>query len=102
MIANYLNTKNNIQEKFLDKKSIIKFSKIFNKAFKEINDEINESNKTLNILSSNFRFSVNIKNLQEFKKFKSIALIGMGGSILGAEAINNFLEKKIKKKNLFF
>jgi len=102
VIANYLNTKNNIQEKFLDKKSIIKFSKIFNKAFKEINGEINESNKTLNILSSNFRFSVNIKNLQEFKKFKSIALIGMGGSILGAEAINNFLEKKIKKKIYFF
>ena len=40
--------------------------------------------------------------MKRFKKFKTIALIGMGGSILGAEAVNNFLGKKIKKRIYFF
>ena len=34
--------------------------------------------------------------------FKSLAILGMGGSILGTEAIYQFLEKKIKKKVVFF
>ena len=44
-------------------------------------------------------YEVEINN---FKKFKTIALIGMGGSILGAEAIYNFLQEKIKKRIYFF
>ena len=102
MIVNNLYTKNNIQEKYIDKNCIKKFSKNFNKIFEEINNDINDSNKTLNMLSNNFEFSIKIKNLQKFKKYKSIAMIGMGGSILGAEAITKFLEKKIKKKIYFF
>ena len=95
MIVNNLYTKNNIQEKYIDKNCIKKFSKNFNKIFEEINNDINDSNKTLNMLSNNFEFSIKIKNLQKFKKYKSIAMIGMGGSILGAEAITKFLEKNI-------
>ena len=42
------------------------------------------------------------KDLDKFKKFKTISIIGMGGSILGAESIYQFLKDKIKKKNLLF
>ena len=43
-----------------------------------------------------------IKDLKKFDNFKTVVIIGMGGSILGAEAIYNFLSKKIKKKFYFF
>ena len=42
------------------------------------------------------------KYLLNFKKFNEFNLIGMGGSILGSEAIYDFLKKKIKKKVYFF
>ena len=44
----------------------------------------------------------NINDLKRFDKYKNIAVIGMGGSILGLEAIELFLIKKIKKKVHFF
>ena len=40
---------------------------------------------------------LNLK-IYNFKKFKTITVIGMGGSILGSEAIYAFLQSKIKKK----
>ena len=39
--------------------------------------------------------------MKKFEKYNSIVIIGMGGSILGANAIYDFLKEKIKK-NLFF
>ena len=36
-----------------------------------------------------------------FKKFRTIVVIGMGGSILGTKAIYSFLRYKIKKKLIF-
>ena len=75
-------------------------SKEFTKVYKQILLEIENYQKTLNILSKNFK--INIKDLKKFKRFKTIAIIGMGGSILGCEAINSFLKKKIKKKIYFF
>ena len=53
-------------------------------------------------MSKNFKLNFKLNELKKFKKFKTIALIGMGGSILGSEAIYNFLIKKIKKKVYFF
>ena len=93
-----LTFKNNIQKKYIKQK----FLKNFNTVFKNTINEVNNTNKTLNTLNKKFKFNYNIKELNKFKKFKIIALIGMGGSILGAEAINNFLEKKIRKKIYFF
>ena len=98
MIKKNLLTTNNIQKKYLDKNIVKKFHKIF----KIVNSDINKSKDTLNILSKKFKFNFKIKDLEIFKKYNTIALIGMGGSILGAEAINNFLLKKIKKKVYFF
>ena len=97
-----LSLKNSIQKKYIDNKLVKKLSKDFNSVIAEVIKETSGSKKTLNVLNKNFKFNFKIKDLKKFKKFKTIALIGMGGSILGAEAINNFLEKKIKKKIYFF
>ena len=74
------------------------FSKKFEKIYLEIKSEIKNDNKTLHVLSNKFKNNFTTKNLKKFKKFKSIAIIGMGGSILGSEAKYNFLKIKIKKK----
>ena len=102
MIKKKLFLKNNIQKKYLDKNSLKKLSKEYKKIISEVSSEINNTTKTLSVLSDKFKFNFNIKDLSKFKKYKTIALIGMGGSILGAEAINNFLKIKIKKKIYFF
>jgi len=95
-------TKNYIQKKHLYNNSIKKLSKKYKKIIKEINYDVNSLDKTLNVLSDKYEFNFKIKNLKKFKKYKTIAIIGMGGSILGAEAIYSFLKKKIKKKVYFF
>ena len=74
----------------------------FNKLIININKDISNSSKTLNILNTKFKFNFKIKELKRFKKFHTVALIGMGGSILGAAAIYDFLKLKIKKKLYFF
>ncbi len=102
MINNRLFASNNIPKKFLNKNYVKKFKKDFYKVIREVVDETSDSNKTLNILNDNYKFDLKNKNLNKFKKFKKIAIIGMGGSILGVEAIYNFLEKKIKKRVYFF
>ena len=102
MIKNSLFIKNNIQQKHLNNNSLKKLSKEFKKIILNINHDIKNTKKTLHVLNDKFQFNFKIKDLKKFKKFKTIAIIGMGGSILGAEAIYGFLKIKIKKKNLFF
>ena len=102
MIKDNLLLKNNIQSKYLKGNFSKKLSKNFKKIFLEINNDIKNPKKTLNVLGDKFDFNFKIKDLKKFKKFKTLALIGMGGSILGAEAIHNFFKKKIKKKVYFF
>ena len=50
---------------------------------------------------SEYKYSFSKEKLSKYKKFSNIRVIGMGGSILGTEAIYGFLKKKIKK-NLTF
>ena len=92
----------NIQSRYLSKLLLKKFNKKFQSTLSEVDFEINSFQKTLNILNKNFKFNFKLSDLKKFKKFQKIALIGMGGSILGTEAIYNFLQKKIKKKIYFF
>ena len=47
---------------------------------------------------SDIKFDAKYSNL---KKYKTIVIIGMGGSILGTKAIYSFLKHKIKKKLIF-
>ena len=55
----------------------------------------------LKSLKNNYNYSFKKKYLLNFKKYSEFNLIGMGGSILGAQAIYDFLNHKIKK-NFFF
>ena len=95
-------TQNSIFKEYLKKGTLKKTSKNFDKVFKNFENEINNIKKTQNILSKDYRYNINFKNLNKFKNYQKIVLIGMGGSILGSEAIKNFLQKKIKKKVYFF
>ena len=82
----------------INNKTVLDFANIFY----ELKKEIKDTNKTLNVLNKNYIFNFKASKLNKFKKFKTIAIIGMGGSILGAEAMYNFFEEKIKKKIYFF
>ena len=94
--------KNYILKSFLNKDIIKRLKKKSkNIIFKTIG-EIKKPDKTLNILDDNFKFNFREKELNKFKKYKTIAFIGMGGSILGTEAISVFLREKIKKKTFLF
>ena len=52
-------------------------------------------------LSDRYKYSFDLKKISKLKKFSIYRIIGMGGSVLGAEAIYNFLKFKIKKKFIF-
>ena len=74
---------------------------LFEKIFKEISFDIKKEDKALNMLNDNYKFNFLKKDLKKFKKFKKIVIIGMGGSILGSEAIYYLFKKNIKKKVYF-
>ena len=75
--------------------------KKFKQITKDLNFILNKKNQVIQSLSSNYKNSFDVKILKKYKKFKSFRLIGMGGSSLGAKAIFDFLQKKIKK-NFYF
>ena len=101
MIKQSLFLKYQLQNKYLKKNTIINLSKKFDHIFSDVVEDINNPKKTLNVLNK-IKMNFKQKELDRFKNFNKIALIGMGGSILGAEAIHSFLETNIKKKNFFF
>ena len=55
----------------------------------------------LKSLSKNFEYSYKKKNIKLLKSYSKVNLVGMGGSILGAETIYSFLKHKIKKEFFF-
>ncbi len=91
-----------LKSKGLRPNSQKKFSRKFDKIFLEIQKDVKDIKKTLNVLDKRFKVSFKINDLKKFQNFKKVAIIGMGGSILGAEAIHHFFRSKIKKKFYFF
>ena len=85
----------NIKIKNFKTKSNIKIKKIFKNFF------LKKDDKLLQSFSENYKYSFNLKKIKKYKKYKNFTLIGMGGSILGAEAIYDFLNYKIGKKFTF-
>ena len=94
--------RNNIQKKYLNLILNKKLDKKYSNILKHIVTNLDTKKDTLHSLSKKFKFNFNTKDLNKFKKFKTIVVIGMGGSILGSEALYYFLEKKNKKNFLFF
>jgi len=62
---------------------------------------IKENNSIIKSLSPYYKNNYSKKLISKLKKNKDIRVIGMGGSILGTEAIYDFLKDKIKK-NFYF
>tara|TARA_A100000164_G_scaffold284518_1_gene257359 strand:+ start:230 stop:1378 length:1149 start_codon:yes stop_codon:yes gene_type:complete len=84
--------------KFINLKSfnIKKNKKTIQKKLKFLIKEKNQLNQSLN---QTYQDKYDLKKIKGKKNFR---LIGMGGSVLGSQAIFNFLKKKINKKFLFF
>jgi len=68
---------------------------------KNLNLILNEKNQVISSLSKSYKDSFSKKNTNNFNKKFHYRIIGMGGSTLGAQAIYDFLKKKIKKKFIF-
>ena len=72
--------------------------KKINKSIKvDLKKLLKEKNIILDSLSVGYKNSYSKKILLNSKNYKNIRVIGMGGSILGTEAIFDFLRPKIKK-----
>ena len=75
--------------------------KIFIKFVNRIRESIDTKKNVFHSFSKKFKLSFNFNDLKKFKKFKRIIIIGFGGSILGAQSINYFLNKNSKKDLIF-
>jgi len=83
----------------------INFKSYFYKKRQKLNSKIlnilkkllNEKSEILKSLGSHYVSSYDKKILKKYKYKNEITLIGMGGSILGAKAIYQFLKPKVKK-----
>ena len=93
--------KNFIQKQYLNSKLNKKLNSNYSKSLKKIIINLDYIKDSFHSLSKKFKINYNIKDLNKFKKYNSVVIIGMGGSITGAEAIYNFLKKKIKKDFFF-
>ena len=78
-----------------------KYKKNAYKIVSILKEILKKKDSTLQSLSKNFKESYNKKILRKFSTSKNFRIIGMGGSILGAEAIYSFLKDKIKKNFIF-
>ena len=68
---------------------------------KNLNLILKEKNQVISSLSKSYKDSFSKKNIKHLNKKFYYRIIGMGGSTLGAQAIYDFLKKKIKKKFIF-
>jgi glucose-6-phosphate isomerase len=68
---------------------------------KKLNLILKEKNQVISSLSKSYKDSFSKKNIKHFNKEFDYRIIGMGGSTLGAQAIYDFLKKKIKKNFIF-
>ncbi len=83
-------------------KNSLSKSNLFNqkkKILKSFNNLINSNNEILFSMNKDYKDSYTKKLIFNLKKENTINLIGMGGSVLGAKAIYNFLGSSKKKIN---
>ena len=85
---------------------LINFKKIKKKIFKSKLKKFKKINfvaeyPLLETLTKKYKYCYSKADIKKFKKNLTIRLIGMGGSILGAETIYQFLNHKVKKKFIF-
>jgi len=93
--------KNNINKNYFKHNLYLKDKIKLNKIIKNIFNSLDGKKDTLHILSKKLKLNLNKSELKKFNNYKSVILIGMGGSALGAQAIYSFLRQKINKNFIF-
>ena len=93
--------KNSITKSFNNKSLHSKSKKNLYSILKKVFGTLDIKKDTLHVLSKKLDLDFNLSELKKFKKYESVILIGMGGSILGTQAIYSFLKEKINKKFIF-
>lgn len=78
-----------------------KINKNLNSIKKNLISLLNSKSEILKSLSKDYKNSYKKKFINKYKRSSNFRVIGMGGSILGAQAIYDFLNKKVKKNFLF-
>ena len=68
--------------------------KISKKNKKNLSFLLKDKSEVINSLSLNYKDKYNIRNIKKIVGNSEIRIIGMGGSILGAEAISSFFGKE--------
>ena len=94
-------SKINYQKFILSKKINYKKYRNIKKILYKIINNLDKPESFFHSLSRKFSYNFNLKDFKKYKKFKNIVLIGMGGSVIGSEAIYKFLQEKIKKNFIF-
>ena len=94
-------SKINYQKFILSKRINYKKYRNTKKILYKIIDNLDKPQSFFHSLSRKFSYNFNLKDFKKYKKFKNIVLIGMGGSVIGSEAIYKFLQEKIKKNFIF-
>jgi glucose-6-phosphate isomerase len=62
----------------------------------------NNNNSVISSFSKKYKYHFDFKKIKKkYRTFNNVKIFGMGGSILGSEAIYSFLNHKIKKNFLF-
>ena len=93
--------KNFFGKKFSYKRPSKKLFPKFHLIDKEIKKDFNKQNNFFNMFNKSFKLNFSNKDLKRFQKYKTVVVIGMGGSVLGSEAIYEFFKTQIKKKFFF-
>ena len=74
-----------------------------NQAFQLLKKDIESSAiPVLDSYSKKYQTDFPPSFVRKFSRYSNIVIIGMGGSVLGAQSIYLYLKKKIKKKIIFF
>ena len=101
MIKSNLTIKNYLQKNHLNSRVNKKLSSSYKNVISQIIDKTVIPNQFFYLFNEKFRLNFKVNDLKKFKKYKTVVLVGMGGSILGSEAIYCLFRTKIKK-NFYF
>ena len=82
---------------FINYKTKVNSHKINNK----LRQILKEKNQVIKSLTLDYKNSFDKTLVKKYERFSNFRIIGLGGSILGSQAIYQFLKSKIKK-NFFF
>jgi len=77
-------------------------NKKIKRLFSEILQKKDPNCKVIDTFSNNYHYTYTKKKINEFKKYKTISVFGLGGSSLCIKAIYDFLRFKIRKKAYFY